>query len=246
MKTRISLLGGSILLTFSLQAQVHLFLEEQEVGLPDGVSTAWVFPVIGNLEDALEDLDDYCKERSDVKMKNGGNNLIIAEKVSIPAIASKRGDLVGYAYITDQNYNMALVFQLGYDISLNSTDWPTEMGSMRNYAKAFMTYHYEQEYARRLKTQEKELNALEKEKKQNVNKIDNLTNKVNNLGKKIGKETETAKIEAYEAEIRTLEADVKQLMDTLPGLEANITQLKTRIEQNLSESSVYLSTIGGL
>ena len=165
--------------------------------------------------------------------------------VSLPAIAIKRGDLVGYSYITELNYAMALVFQLGYDISLNSTEWTTEMENLRNYAKAFMTYHYEQVYVRRVKTLEKELKALEKEKSQNMNRINNLTKKVNNTGKKIGKETETAKIEAYESEIRTLEADVKQLMDTLPGLESKITQLKTRVDQNRTESHTYLGTIEG-
>lgn len=246
MKQIISFLGVVFLFTLSLQAQIRLFLDEQEVGLPDGTSSAWVFPIAGIAEDAIEDLDDYGKERSDVKMKKVGDNLIIAEKVSMPAIASKRGDLLGYVYLKDQSYNMAMVFQLGYDISLNSADWSPEMENLRNYAKAFMAYHYEQEYTRRAKPQEKELKDLEKEKKQTENKIGNLNDKINNLGKKIGKETETAKIEAYETDIRTLEADVKQLMDNLPGLESSISQLRARIEQNLAESSVYLSTIGGL
>ena len=171
MKKMILLMGSGFLLTLSLQAQIHLFLEEQEVGLPDGISNAWVFPITANLEEALDDLKDYCKERSELKLKKGGDNLLIAEKVSLPAIATKRGDLVGYAYITELNYNMALVFQLGYDISLNSSDWASEMESMRNYAKAFMAYHYEQVYARRMKGAEKELKALEKDKGQNENKI---------------------------------------------------------------------------
>ena len=245
MKKMILLLGAGILLNLSLQAQIHLFLEEQEVGLPDGISTAWVFPITANLEEALDDLKDYCKERSELKLKKGGDNLLIAEKVSLPAIATKRGDLVGYAYITELNYNMALVFQLGYDISLNSSGWASEMESMRNYAKAFMAYHYEQVYARRMKGTEKELKALEKDKGQNENKINSLNNKVANLGKKIGKETDTDKINAYEADIRTLEADAKLLMDALPAMESKISQLKTQVEQLNTESHTYLGTIGG-
>ena len=44
-----------------------------------------------------------------------------------------------------------------------------------------MSYHYEQSYARRVKVLEKELKAVEKDKEQNENKINNLTKKINNL-----------------------------------------------------------------
>ena len=90
-------------------------------------------------------------------MKNGGENLLIAEKVSIPTIATKRGDLIGYGFITENYYGMALVFQLGYDISINSMEWAVEMNNFRSYAKEFMSYHYEQSYSRRIEALEKEI-----------------------------------------------------------------------------------------
>ena len=244
MKKILFILTTGIMITGSLQAQIHLFIEEQEVNLSDGKSSAWVFPVTGSLEEALDDLKDYCKDRSDVKMKKGGDNLIIAEKVSLPIIATQRGDLIGFCYITEQYYAMALVFKLGYDISVNSREWTSEMQNFRNYTKAFMSYHYEQSYARRVKVLEKELKAVEKDKEQNENKINNLTKKINNLSKKIGKETETTKIEEYESEINTHEADIRQLLDTLPGLESKIADLKAQITQNKTESNTYQSTIG--
>ena len=243
MKKMIFTLIAGIILTGSLQAQIHLFLEEQEVNLEDAKSFAWVFPIPRNLDEALDDLKDYCKERSDLKMKKGGNNMIIAEKVSLPHIVTKRGDMIGYCYITEQYYAMAMVFQLGYDISLNSGDFANEMNNFRNYAKEFMSYHYEQFYSRRVEEQEKDLKDVEKERKQNENKIQNLTDKVNNLGKKIGKEEDTAKIQEFEAEINTLESDMQELMDTLPGLEAEINRLKTEISRLKTESNTYHGTI---
>lgn len=244
MKKTIFLTLTAILLTVSLKAQMNLFLLEQEVGLPDGISTAWVFPVPGEADEALDDLKDFCKDRSDVKMKNGGDMLLIAEKASLSAIAAKRGDLVGFTYLAEQKQVMALVFQLGYDISLNSADWTGEMESFRNYTKSFMSYHYEQVYARRLKGMEKELKSLQKEKGQDLSKINGLNDKVANLGKKIAKETETEEINALEAQIRTLEADVQLLMDALPPLEEKISQLTKMLEEQKTESYTYLSTIG--
>ena len=59
------------------------------------------FPVARDLDEALDDLREYSKDRSDVKMKKDGENLVIAEKVSIPTFVTKRGDLIGYGYINE-------------------------------------------------------------------------------------------------------------------------------------------------
>ena len=246
MKKRLFLIGTGIMLHISMQAQIQIFLEEQEIGLPDGVSTAWVFPISGETEEALDDLKEYGKERSELKMKRGGDNLLIAEKVALPVIAQKRGDLIGFAYDAESNKSMALVFQLGYDISLNSIEYAVEMENLRIYAKNFLSYHFEQEYVRRMKVLEKEIRSLEKEKSQDENRINNLTRRINSTSKKIGKETETATIDAYEAEIRTYEADLKQLMDVQPGLETKLTQLKNMVDKNRAESHAYLNAIGAL
>jgi prefoldin subunit 5 len=244
MKKFLPILIVGMIITGSLKAQIHLFLEEQEVTVPDGKITAWVFPTAGNLEETLDDLKNYCKDRSDLKMKKEGENIIMAEKISFPAVATKRGDLIGYSFMTEKYYAMALAFKLGYDISVDSESWAVEAENLRNYAKAFMTYHYEQTYARRVEILEKEIKGLEKDKKQNENKIGNITDKVNSLGKKIGKETDTAKIDSYQAEINTLEADMRQLMDTLPGLESQLADLRKQVDQNKTESYTYLGAIG--
>ena len=80
MKKILLILTAGIMITGSLQAQIHLFIEEQDVNLSDGKSSAWVFPVTGSLEEALDDLKEYCRNRSDVKLKKGDDNLLIAEK----------------------------------------------------------------------------------------------------------------------------------------------------------------------
>ena len=241
-KTLILLLAG-VLFSGSLLAQIHLFLEEQEFNYSDGKVNGWVFPATGSQEEVLDDMKEYLKDRSDIKLKKDGDNLLVAEKVSLPAIITKRGDLIGYSHITEQYYSMAIAFKLGYDISLSTTEWPKEMENLKHYVKSFMIFHYEQVYARRIKELEKDLKEVEKDRDQAENKISSLTKKVNNNSKKIGKETETEKINEYEAEINTLEADMKSLMDTLPGLQAKIDQLNKQIDQNKTESNTYLSAI---
>lgn len=89
MKKTILLLVCGMWFFTSIHAQIHLFLQEQNVKLKDGSSAAWVFPAARDLDEALDDLKDYCKDRSDVKLRNDGDNLVIAEKVSIPSIVTK-------------------------------------------------------------------------------------------------------------------------------------------------------------
>ena len=246
MKRILFILIAGILLTGSLEAQIHLFLQEQEVKLDDGTSGAWVFPVARGLDEALDDMKDYCKDRSDVKMRKEGENLLIAEKVSIPTVAIKRGDLVCYGYITENYYAMALVFQLGYDISLNSKEWALEMSNLRNYSREYMSYHYEQSYSRRVKALEKEIKALEKEKGQNENKIGNLNKKVDGISKKMAQETDTEKMEELDAESTTLKSDIQELEDSLPVLQTQIDQLESNVEKLKNESLTFQSTIGSL
>ncbi len=246
MKNLFYLLSVIFLFTLQTEAQIYLNLSEQELSIKEETYPAWVFPLAGAPEEALKDLAKFCKQRNSIKMKRVSNDLFMAKKIRLPAVSKLRGDLIGYAFSLDMEEQMGVVFLFGYDIALNSRNRPVEMESMRKYVKSFMSYHFEQEYNRQVKIQEKELGALERERGQDLKKINNLTNKVNNLGKKIGKATETAEIEALEKEIRALEAEVRQLMDLVPGLDQQIIQHQDRMDQLLAESHQYLGTIGNL
>ena len=246
MKKLYAIIVAVILLAGSVDAQDHLFLQEQEINLKDGKSSAWVFPVVHDLDEALEDLQEYCKDRSDVKLKKGKENLYIAEEVSIPAIATKRGDLIGQGFITENYYGIALVFQMGYDISVNSVEWAVEMNNFRSYARAFMSYHYEQHYARRIDALEKEIKSLEKDTKQSVNKINSMNKKIGNLNEKIAKETDDVKKETFNSEIATLESDIQVLSDALPKLKSQIETLQGNVNKLQSESNTFQTTIGSI
>jgi valyl-tRNA synthetase len=246
MKKTFVVLMITLLISSGIRAQVQLFLEEQEIVFDDTKLQGWVMPVVNNLEEALKDLDDYVKDRSDVRMKKGGENIIIAEKVSLPAIATKRGDLIGYGYITNSYYAVAVIFRLGYDISLNSKDYEQEMEHFHTYARQFMSYHYEHAYERRIEAVDKEIKDVEKETEKNEKQIENANKKIENNNKRIEKETDEQKIAEYKTEIATLEADIESLTNTLPGLDATLEDLNTRKDKLNTEAHTYLGTIGTL
>jgi prefoldin subunit 5 len=246
MKTTLKLMTAAALLCGSLNAQVQLFLDEKEVQLPDGKVTAWVFPIPGTQEEVMEDMKDYTKDRSDIKMKKEEDNLYVAEKISLPSISTRRGDLVAYFFEADNYKALAIAFKLGYDISLDSKMWKDEMEHLHSYTRAFMAFHYEQSYARHIDVLDKELKDVEKERKQTEHKVNNMNEKVADLGKKIGKETDTEKINGYEADINELEADIRQLMDTMPGLGSRIEELNKELNRLRTESHNHQGTIGNL
>ena len=243
MKKIYSLLLIAFMGILSVQSQIHLFLEEQVVDMGDSRSSAWVFPVAHDLDLALGDLQDYCKERSDVKLKKEGENILMGEKVSIPTIATKRGDLIGKGFITETYYGVALIFQLGYDISLNSVDWAPEMKNFRNYAKAFMSYHYEKSFTRRVVGVEKQVSDLEKEKGQGEKKIDSANKRILNLNKKIAKETDETKIELYKAEIDANEMEIETITSDNSKLQEQIDQLTGDVESLKEELHKFQGNI---
>jgi len=230
----------------SLLAQVNLFLQEEVVQLPDGKVSAWVFPIPGTQDEVLDDMKEYGKDRSDIRMKKEDDDLYIAEEVSLPSISIRRGDLIAYFFETDNYKALAIAFRLGYDISLDSDMWPDEMNHLHDYARAFMAFHYEQSYARRIEELEKELKDVEKDRKQTEKEVNNLNDKVAGLGKKIGNETDTEKINELEADINELEADIRELMDTLPALGTKIEELNQELNRLRAESHEHQGTIGSL
>jgi prefoldin subunit 5 len=246
MRTRISTLIVALLISPMTFSQIHLFLEERQVELEDGNCTGWVFPVVQDLEEALKDLDDFCKDRSDVRMKKEGDNMIMAEKVSLPAIATKRGDLIGYGFTSGTDHVLGLVFRLGYDISLNSEDWGSEMENFHTYARQFMSYHYELAYDRRMDEIDDQIEDVEKEKDRTEKDIDQLNRKIENNNKRIEKETDEGKLIVYRTEIDNYNAEIEQLNNNIPPLQSELEQLQERKDQLNTEAHTYLGTIGSL
>jgi hypothetical protein len=243
MKKIYTLFAIAFIAALSVHSQIHLFLEEQVLDMGDSRSSAWVFPVAHDLELAMGDLQDYCKDRSDVKLKKEGENILMGEKVSIPTIATKRGDLVGKGFITETYYGVALVFQLGYDISLNSVDFAPEMKNFRNYAKEFMSYHYEKSFTRRVVAVEKQISDLEKEKGQDENKIGSANKRIQNLNKKIAKETDESKLSQYNAEIEANEMEIATLSGNTTKLQEQIDQLKGDVQKLKEELHKFQANI---
>ena len=246
MKKTLLVLLISMVISISLNAQNLLFILEDDVTLEDGKLTAWIIPISEDFDVLLNSFGDYCKERSDIKMKNAGDNLIIAEEVSISNISTNRGDLICQGFYTDSCKALAIAFRLGYDLSLNMKDWPIEMGNLKTYTKEFMSYYYSKSYSDRIEEIEKEIKTIEKEMSSNENQIKSLGKKVASLDDKINKETDATKVEELTGEKKTLQAEIDQTSEMQPRLRSNIEELTSKIEKLKNESLQLQNSIGSL
>ena len=246
MHKHIAIIFGILFVSLSLQAQIHIFLNEQGIDLDDGRLSAWVFPIPGEMDDAFDSFQDYCKERSDLRLKNGGENILIAEKISLPNISTKRGDLIAYAYDNNMYNAFAVAFQLGYDISLNSKEFKVEMGTLRNYTKEFMTYLYAHHYSDKIEVMQKEQKSLEKDLAKENSNINSLKKKVAGLRSKIEKETETSKIEELNVEVNAMTVEIEDISALLPVISSRIEDLKREVNKYQTESLQYHNVIASL
>ncbi len=243
MKRNVSILVAALLLPVTLLAQQHLFLQEQDIVIDGNNATAWVFPVEGEIDNALDHLKDYCKERSKIKMKNKGTNLLIAEEVSIPAVSTKVGDLIGRGSPFESYNTVGIAFKLGYDIYLNSEQWNQEMTNLRNYAKEFMSYHYERSYKERIEAAEKEIKSLGKELSKGEKEVGKLGKKIDKINGKIADETDALEIQEMEAELTTLTVDQQRLQESLPQLRSRLELLKGDVNNLKNQSLTIQSAI---
>jgi len=172
--------------------------------------------------------------------------MLMAEKVSVPAIATKRGDLIGYGFTAGTQSVMALIFKLGYDIALNNEDFESEMNNFHNYARQFMAYHYEQAYDRRMEEIDDQVKDLEKEKDRIEKDINQLNRRIENNTSRIEKETDEGKLSEYRTEIASYEANIVLLNNDLPPIETKLEELMARKDQLNTEAHTYLGTIGSL
>lgn len=233
-------------LLLPLSAQMHLFMQEQSVQVEDATLSAWVMPIPSSFEFAQKQFQDFAKDRVDIRLRKKDDMLYIAEKVSVPRVATPRGDMIAYTFASSGHSDIAIAFRLGYDISLNSILWPSEMGNLRSLSKEFMSHLYSEFYTDSIAVLEKDLKSLEKEKKSFEKDLDGNSNKISRNNKSLEKEDDEVKIADIKAEIGGLESENERILQLLPDLENNIGKLRMKMGALRNEMLEVINAIGAL
>ena len=225
----------------------NLFVMEDQVNTEEDRNVnVLIIKTTDDFEEAIDNYKKFAKDIYDLKVKKLNNNSYIIEEVDVAQLSVKRGDLKTYLYHTDTVNILAFSFLLGYDISLNSEDYPQEMSESKNFVIKYMEYNYKQYNADRIKELDKLLDKSQKELSQMDKEVSSLKKKVDSIEKKAGKETDEAKIRELQSERQSLENDIQQLLNELPPLRDQVGENENAVFEMKKEMNSHLQAISKL
>jgi hypothetical protein len=145
-----------LLFVFFFSVHLHAQLIDQQVNeetmLIDGISTTvQKARVIGEVSEFRDIWRDFLKDEFNIKSSRKGE-VLIAEEVVVNRITDRRGDLILFLYPHDKEVNFNLAFRLGYDIYINSDEFPEEATNLKDFTVYFINfyyYHYLEDYIRK-------------------------------------------------------------------------------------------------
>ena len=243
----------------SLNAQLIDQHVQEETLLIEGVSTSvQKARVVGELDEFRELWRDFLKDEFDIKTSRKGE-VILAEKVVINRITDRRGDLILFIFPLEKEVEFNVAFKLGYDVYLNSAEFPDEAQNLKDFAVYFINYYYYRYLEDYIKQQEKNFEDLNRELRSNTKAITKADKTVAKLEKNISKNDkrtdklrlslETApeqekedilgelneiriKNSEYNQEIAETRAPLSKHEEIIKTLEPKIEKLEKQLNQN--------------
>ena len=195
-------------------------------------------PIGEDIDFAKKTFENYSKDVWGIKVTKEKKGLI-AKEVTTP-VSDKRGDLRAVFLAEGNEVRIGVAYKLGYDIVINSVDYPEGMVKMKEFMRGYQEYHFTEYYSELIEKDEKSQRALQKELQKTEREISNLRKQVNNNQSKITK----AKSESKKATLRTQSADkrsrIEVLSASIPKLNEEISHLDTSIENHQAMLDVFL------
>lgn len=183
MKTNIMI----IMLFFAfinLKAQESLLNFQEDKILINGVSVNVGNTMLnGDIKQINKSWISFIKSQLDKNMKEDDGVLTLKETV-INQITDKRGDLMVYIYNQDNLVSLNVAYKLGYDVYLNSRQYPDEYKKLEEFINQFIYYYYNDYFPTYIKDGSKDLKVLSKEKSNSEKSIKKAKKKNKKLAKK--------------------------------------------------------------
>jgi len=140
----------------------------------------------GELKDIKKSWTSFVKKETKKRMKDKKGVLILKETV-IPQITDKRGDLVSYVYKKGNDVSLNVGYKLGYDVYLNSSQYPDEFGKLKDFVNYFACNYYDNYLTGYIKVRERELKDLMRKYNRAQKAIKNKENENRKLQKTIAR-----------------------------------------------------------
>jgi hypothetical protein len=234
MKTICTLL--TILVVFPTQGQ-NLTVTHNKIPVSDVTVDVWSANINDDISFYEETFEDFTKQEFGKKSRNDGKNEEILEKVSIPQVTDKRGDLRLTFYSEDGRDKIGLSLLLGYDVWINPEDYPKEMERLKQFTRDYLRFHYVHyynkfidedmklidDYQRSVEKSEKTIGSMRAQTAKNQEKLQTETNATRR--KKL-----EDKSEQNTQDIERLEAEIPEMQKKVESLDEHILQLKEKLK----------------
>ena len=210
------------LIGYDLSAQ-NLTVTHSKIPVGDVTADVWSANLNDNMSFYEKTFEDFTKKEFGSKSRNDGKNEEILQKVSIPEVTDKRGDL-RLTFYTEGNQNkMGLSLLLGYDVWINPDDYPKEMDRLKKFTRDYLRFHYSEYYNEII---DKDLKLIADYKKS----IEKSEKSISNMRGQIAKNEARLENETNSNRRSNMERKNQENADDIERLEAEIPEMQTKIE----------------
>lgn len=222
--------------SFWLQAQ-NLTVTHSKIPVHDVTVDVWSANLNDDLSFYKATFEDFTKQEFGTKSRNDGKNEELLEKVSIPQVTDKRGDLRLTFYTEGTRNKLGLSLLLGYDVWINPDDYPDEMERLRKFTRDYLRYHYTNYYNEIIDNDMKLINDYKKSIVKSEKNIENMHDQIvrnedrlNNETRENRRQNLEKKNQQFTADIERLEAEIPELQDKIKALDEHILQMKDKLK----------------
>jgi len=215
----------------------NLTVTHSKILVSDVTADVWTSRLNDDKSFYEETFEDFTKQEFGSKSKSDGKNEELLEKVSIPQITDKRGDLRLTFYSEGAENKLGLSFLLGYDVWINPDDYPDEMERLRKFTREYLRYHYTHyyndmiesdnklidDYKRSIEKSERSISNMRSQNTRNQERLqdESNNNRRSNLERKIGQNN---------SDIERLEAEIPEITEKIASLDEHILQIKEKLQ----------------
>jgi hypothetical protein len=225
-----------VIITGSVFGQ-NLTVTHSKITVSDITADVWSANLNDDMSFYEETFEDFTKQEFGSKSRNDGKNEEILEKVSIPQVTDKRGDLRLTFYTEGDRNKMGLSLLLGYDVWINPDEYPREMDRLRQFTRDYLRFHYVHYYNDIIDEDIKLIDDYEKSIEKSEKSIGTLNNQIARNQERLEGESNIkrqtnleGKNEQNRQDIERLEAEIPELQKKIESLNEHILQIKEKLK----------------
>ena len=208
-----------------------LTLIHREIAVTDVKVDSWAATLNDDKSFYEATFEDFTKNEFGTKSKNNGKDEELLEKVSIPQVTDKRGDLRLTFFVEGTQTKLGLSLMLGYDVWINPNDYLEEMEKLKHLARDYLRFHYTEYYNSIIDKDMDLINSHKKTIEKSKKSIGNMSSQIAKNETKLSNETSASRRSNLEKKNQENSGDIARLEEEIPLLEGKIDSLDEHILQ---------------